>query len=123
MLIARHRLAFRQGNRPVHAAPPTEARHFPYMRRSNPVSTVGTAPWFTGHIHTTVKMDCCLTPSAAHVVCGSEDGSVFFWDLLDSNIVASFAAHGAVVCGMSLHPQARNHGCIYDAVFTSIFHS
>ena len=27
-----------------------------------------------GHKHEASKLDCCLTPSDAHVICGSEDG-------------------------------------------------
>lgn len=30
---------------------------------------------YTGHVHSAVKMDCCLTPSEAHVVGSSETGA------------------------------------------------
>lgn len=43
------------------------------------------------------KMDSCLTNTDAHVVSGSEDGRVFFWDLVDGSAVNSFQAHNAVV--------------------------
>jgi hypothetical protein len=42
-------------------------------------------------------MDCCLTNDDAFVVGGSEDGFVFFWELVDAPIVASFRAHSSVV--------------------------
>lgn len=42
-------------------------------------------------------MDSCLTNTDAHVVSGSEDGHVFFWDLVDGSVVNSFKAHTAVV--------------------------
>ena len=42
-------------------------------------------------------MDCCLTNSDAHVVGGSEDGRLFFWDLVDASVVSSFRAHSSVV--------------------------
>jgi mitogen-activated protein kinase organizer 1 len=42
-------------------------------------------------------MDSCLTNSDAHVVSGSEDGNVIFWDLVDASMVASFKAHPSVV--------------------------
>lgn len=43
------------------------------------------------------KMDCCLTNSDAHVTGGSEDGYVYFWDLVDAKVVSSFRAHSSVV--------------------------
>jgi len=42
-------------------------------------------------------MDSCLTNTDAHVVSGSEDGRVFFWDLVDGSVAKSFKAHQAVV--------------------------
>jgi hypothetical protein len=29
---------------------------------------------YEGHQHESYKLDCCLTPSDGHVICGSEDG-------------------------------------------------
>ena len=43
------------------------------------------------------KMDCCLTNDDAFVVGGSEDGYVFFWELVDAPVVARFRAHSFVV--------------------------
>lgn len=43
------------------------------------------------------KMDCCLTNSDAHVIGGSEDGYVYFWDLVDASVVSKFRAHSSVV--------------------------
>lgn len=42
-------------------------------------------------------MDSCLTNTDAHVVSGSEDGAVYFWDLVDGSVVTSFKAHASVV--------------------------
>lgn len=42
-------------------------------------------------------MDCCLTNDDAFVVGGSEDGYVFFWELVDAPVVARFRAHSSVV--------------------------
>lgn len=47
-------------------------------------------------------MDCCLTNTDAHVTGGSEDGSVFFWDLVDASVVSSFRAHSSVVNFLSV---------------------
>ena len=30
---------------------------------------------YEGHKHESYKLDCCLTPSDGHVICGSEDGA------------------------------------------------
>lgn len=43
------------------------------------------------------KTDCCLTNSDAHVIGGSEDGMVYFWDLVDAKVVSKFRAHDLVV--------------------------
>jgi mitogen-activated protein kinase organizer 1 len=50
-------------------------------------------------------MDCALTPSDAHVIGSSEDGQVYFWDLVDGGIVSTLAAHGAVVTSLAVHPS------------------
>jgi len=43
------------------------------------------------------KLDCCLTNTDAHVTGGSEDGFVYFWDLVDASVVSKFRAHTSVV--------------------------
>ncbi|KAH9549693.1 hypothetical protein CY35_10G032500 [Sphagnum magellanicum] len=60
---------------------------------------------YKGHDNKSYKMDSCLTNSDAHVVSGSEDGNVIFWDLVDGSIVASFKAHPSVVTSVSYHPS------------------
>lgn len=42
-------------------------------------------------------MDCCLTNNDAHVASGSEDGNIYFWDLVDASVVSKFRAHASVV--------------------------
>jgi len=49
-------------------------------------------------------MDCALTRSDAHVVGSSEDGQVYFWDVVGGGIVGTLAAHGAVVTSLAVHP-------------------
>lgn len=46
-------------------------------------------------------MDCCLTNDDAYVIGGSEDGYIFFWELVDAPVVASFRAHSSVVLFLS----------------------
>ncbi|KAG5534120.1 hypothetical protein RHGRI_022307 [Rhododendron griersonianum] len=50
------------------------------------------------------KMDCLLTNNDACVTGGSEDGIIFFWDLVDASVVTSFRAHASVVTSVSYHP-------------------
>ncbi|KAI3705145.1 hypothetical protein L1987_75378 [Smallanthus sonchifolius] len=60
---------------------------------------------YKGHTCKSFKMDCCLTNNDAHVVGGSEDGHLFFWDLVDACVVSSFRAHSSVVTSVSYHPK------------------
>ena len=45
------------------------------------------------------------SPSDAHVVAGSETGEVFYWDLVEAQVVRRFKAHGGVVCSLAVHPN------------------
>ncbi|XP_074269352.1 uncharacterized protein LOC141592536 [Silene latifolia] len=60
---------------------------------------------YKGHVCKSYKLDCCLTNSDAHVVGGSEDGYIFFWDLVDASVVSRFRAHASVVTSVSYHPK------------------
>ena len=53
-------------------------------------------------LHQSYKLDCFLTNSDAHVTGGSEDGYVFFWDLVDASVVSRFRAHASVVMSFSI---------------------
>jgi mitogen-activated protein kinase organizer 1 len=58
-----------------------------------------------GHTHASYRLDCCFTPSDAYVVGASEDGRVYYWELVDGAVVESFAAHSDVVCSIAMHPE------------------
>ncbi|EEF32303.1 WD-repeat protein, putative [Ricinus communis] len=60
---------------------------------------------YKGHRCKSFKLDCCLTNTDAHVAGGSEDGYIYFWDLVDANVVSSFRAHSSVVTSVSYHPK------------------
>lgn len=62
---------------------------------------------YKGHLCKSYKMDSCLTNTDAHVVSGSEDGNVFFWDLVDASVISSLKAHASVVTSVSYH-QSEN---------------
>ena len=38
---------------------------------------------YKGHKSSEYKLDACLTNDDAHVVSGSEDGKIYFWDLVE----------------------------------------
>lgn len=62
---------------------------------------------YTGHKHSSFKMDCCFTPSDAYVAGSSEDGRVFYWELVEAQQVECFQAHADVVCSMAMHPKGE----------------
>lgn len=43
-------------------------------------------PRYTGHKNQEYKLDCCLSERDTHVVSCSEDGKVFFWDLVEVSL-------------------------------------
>mmetsp|Transcript_16314 Transcript_16314/g.41484 ORF Transcript_16314/g.41484 Transcript_16314/m.41484 type:complete len:311 (-) Transcript_16314:19-951(-) len=59
---------------------------------------------YTGHRHESIKMDCAFTPSDEFVLCGSEDGRIFVWDLVEETVVKRIDAHSGVVCSLAMHP-------------------
>ncbi|PSC74259.1 WD repeat domain-containing 83 [Micractinium conductrix] len=62
---------------------------------------------YTGHKHASFKMDCAFSPSDAYVIGSSEDGRVFYWELVDAQLVDSFQAHADVVCSLAMHPKGE----------------
>ncbi|XP_057971824.1 uncharacterized protein LOC131160307 [Malania oleifera] len=60
---------------------------------------------YKGHSCKNYKMDCCLTNNDAYIIGGSEDGLIYFWDLVDASVLSSFQAHAAVVTSVSYHPK------------------
>ncbi|KMZ64364.1 WD-repeat protein [Zostera marina] len=60
---------------------------------------------YQSHTCKSFKMDCCLTNNDAHVASGSEDGNIYFWDLVDASVVSKFRAHASVVTSVTYHPK------------------
>lgn len=60
----------------------------------HPTSGVGQGPLilptptarYVGHKNQQYKLDCCLSERDTHVVSCSEDGKVFFWDLVEVSL-------------------------------------
>lgn len=68
---------------------------------------------FTGHVNKDYKVDSCLSSSDAQVVSGSENGNIYFWDLVEAKIVHTLEkAHKLVVYSISYHPTAN---CLLSA--------
>ena len=38
---------------------------------------------YSGHVNSDYKLDSCLSQDDSHVISGSEDGRVCFWDLVE----------------------------------------
>ena len=62
---------------------------------------------YRGHVAERSKTECRLTNTDAHVLAGSEDGRVLFWDLVSASVVADLRAHDetTVVCGLDFAPE------------------
>lgn len=73
---------------------------------------------YRGHLHSYSKIEASFTPSDAHIVGCSEDGKIFYWDVLSSQIETCFQAHDAEVTSLSIHPKGHflltssTDGCI-----------
>ena len=61
---------------------------------------------FEGHTCTQYKIDSHLLHTDATVLSGSEDGMVYFWDLIEAKIVHKLEAHKGVVYSLSRHPKS-----------------
>lgn len=61
---------------------------------------------YTGHANDGARCGAALTADDAHVAAGSEDGHVYLWELVESELAVKLAAHqGRVVCGLDCHPS------------------
>ncbi|NXX16287.1 WDR83 protein, partial [Podargus strigoides] len=59
---------------------------------------------YTGHRSTAYRLDCVLSERDAHVGSASEDGHVYFWDLVEGSLALSLAVGRGVVQSLSFHP-------------------
>ncbi|XP_075381984.1 WD repeat domain-containing protein 83 isoform X1 [Mycteria americana] len=65
----------------------------------------GTPPHrYTGHRSTAYRLDCVLSEQDTHVGSASEDGNVYFWDLVEGSLALSLAVGRGVVQSLSFHP-------------------
>ncbi|KAH3764616.1 mitogen-activated protein kinase organizer 1 [Pelomyxa schiedti] len=64
---------------------------------------------YTGHVNSNYKLSGCFSNTDAQVVCGSEDGKIFIWDLVSATVSTSIRAHSKTVGYVSYHPK---HPCL-----------
>ncbi|XP_067416594.1 WD repeat domain-containing protein 83 isoform X2 [Emydura macquarii macquarii] len=72
---------------------------------------------YTGHKNTAYKLDCCLSEQDTHVGSCSEDGKVYFWDLVEGSLTLSLPVGKGVVQSLSFHPSepcllTATEGCV-----------
>nr|XP_033781363.1 WD repeat domain-containing protein 83 [Geotrypetes seraphini] len=60
---------------------------------------------YEGHQNRECKLECCLTEKDTHVLSGSEDGHVYFWDLVEGSLVLCMAVGRGVVQSLAYHPS------------------
>lgn len=62
--------------------------------RQAPLILPTPTPRYVGHKNQQYKLDCCLSERDTHVVSCSEDGKVFFWDLVEVSLPLVLLAKG-----------------------------
>ncbi|CAD5111978.1 DgyrCDS1232 [Dimorphilus gyrociliatus] len=61
---------------------------------------------YESHKNTQFKIDCCLNNFDTHIICGSEDGCVYTWDLVKATVTVKLLHKGVgVVSSLSPHPS------------------
>ena len=60
---------------------------------------------YTGHQNSQYQIGAAFTNTDAHVLSGSEDGEILFWDLVDAKVVHRLQGHAHVVSGVAYHPK------------------
>nr|XP_028694312.1 WD repeat domain-containing protein 83 isoform X1 [Macaca mulatta] len=72
---------------------------------------------YKGHKNQEYKLDCCLSERDTHVVSCSEDGKVFFWDLVEGALALALPVGHGVVQSLAYHPTEP---CLLTAMGGSI---
>ncbi|VDM59473.1 unnamed protein product [Angiostrongylus costaricensis] len=63
---------------------------------------------YVGHKNFEYKLDSCVLASVEEIASGSEDGFVYIWSLLDSNVVAKLEHPSKIVHSLSAHPKKKH---------------
>ena len=60
---------------------------------------------YQGHQQTAYSVESCFTNTDAHVVSGSEDSRIVFWDLVEAKVVHTLTGHTKAVVSLDFHPE------------------
>lgn len=60
---------------------------------------------YTGHKNAAFKLAACLSNDDSRVLCGSEDGSLHAWDLVEGRQTLRLRAHAGPVVSLCTHPK------------------
>ena len=83
------------------------------------LSTASVLSHYQGHVNSEYRLQPVFTPDDASIVCGSEDGSVVIWDLVEAQVTSRIiSAHTRAVSCIDL---ARRGGNGEDVMLTSSF--
>ncbi|CAJ0921431.1 13819_t:CDS:2 [Entrophospora sp. SA101] len=58
-----------------------------------------------GHKNSTYRVNSCLSNDDSQIISGSEDGSIYIWDLLNGNLLKTIEAHPGIVVYVTYHPR------------------
>ena len=61
---------------------------------------------YRGHSNGGFKLEASLSNDDSRVLCGSEDGTLFAWDLLEGKPLGKLGCHSAALVGLDLHPKS-----------------
>ncbi|KAL4236337.1 WD repeat-containing protein 83 [Mactra antiquata] len=74
---------------------------------------------FIGHKNSDYKIDNCLNSKDTHVLSGSEDDSVYIWDLIEAKVIHKLKHEGQkIVHSLTYHPSET---CLITAAGDKIF--
>ncbi|KAM8793901.1 WDR83 protein, partial [Eudromia elegans] len=59
---------------------------------------------YSGHRSSSCRLDCVLSERDAHVGCASEDGAVYFWDLVEGSLALRLPVGRGAVQALAFHP-------------------
>jgi mitogen-activated protein kinase organizer 1 len=69
---------------------------------------------YSGHINSQLQVGHCITNDDSYVITGSEDGSIFIYDLMETKIVERLDGHERTICGIAYTPQ-KSEICLLTA--------
>ena len=62
---------------------------------------------YRGHENNSFKLGACLSRNDAHVLCGSEDGALHAWDIVEGKQISRVQCHRGAIVALSCHPKGE----------------